>query len=85
MLTTHSHTTHKLQPLDKTVFGPFKEYFDRFLDNWIKCNPVSTFTIYQIAALRKKRTIELSAFKATGVFAMKRYIWRGRVLTIRYF
>ena len=27
MLTLHPHTSHKMQPLDQTVFGPFKSHY----------------------------------------------------------
>jgi hypothetical protein len=27
LLTLPAHTTHRLQPLDVSVFGPFKSYF----------------------------------------------------------
>ena len=40
MLTIHPHTSHKLQPLDKGVFGPFKQYYNKFLDSWMKSNPL---------------------------------------------
>ncbi|GBP23687.1 hypothetical protein EVAR_80304_1 [Eumeta japonica] len=28
LVTFHPHTSHKFQPLDKTVFGPFKKYYN---------------------------------------------------------
>ena len=34
--TIHPHTSHKLQPLDRTVFGPSKQYYSRALDNWMR-------------------------------------------------
>ena len=54
MLTTHPHTTHKLKPLEKTVFDPVKKYFEPFLNNQVKCSPGSTFTLYQIGGIAKE-------------------------------
>jgi len=82
MLTLHPHTSHKLQPLDKAVYGPFKQYYDRFLDNWIKSNPGKTCSIYDVAGIAKeaynlafcKKNIE-SAFQATGIFPLNRDVY----------
>ena len=35
IITLPPHTTHKLQPLDRTYFKPFKSYYNRAADNWI--------------------------------------------------
>ena len=82
MLTIHPHTSHKLQPLDKGVFGPFKQYYNKFLDSWMKSNPGTPCTIYNVAGIAKeayniafsKKNME-SAFKATGVFRLNRDIY----------
>ena len=34
LLTLPSHTSHKLQPLDVSIFAPFKCYFKRYRDAW---------------------------------------------------
>jgi hypothetical protein len=34
LLTLPSHTSHRLQPLDVSVFGPFKRAFKRYRDAW---------------------------------------------------
>lgn len=43
----YTHCSHKLQPLGRTVFGPFKKYLN-FAGNWIINNPGKTMTIYDI-------------------------------------
>ena len=53
LLTLPSHCSHKLQPLDRTVFGPFKKYVNTASDNWIKSNPVKTMCIYPIPGIVK--------------------------------
>ena len=51
LLTLPPHTSHRMQPLDVTVFGPFKTLYSRALDGWMRSNPGKTVSIYQIAGL----------------------------------
>ena len=48
------HCLHKLQPLDRTVFGPFKKYVNTASDDWIKSNPGKAMCIYDIPGIVKK-------------------------------
>ena len=74
MVTTYPYTSHKLQPLDLTVYGSFKRYYNSALDNWMRKNPATRFSIYGIAQLAKQafelaftsRNI-LSGFQKTGI------------------
>ena len=76
-VTIYPHTSHKLQPLDRTVYGPFKRYYNSVLGNWMKENPVTAFFIYGIAQLAKQpfelaftpKNI-LSGFPSTGIFPL---------------
>ena len=54
MVTIHPHIFHKLQPLDRTAFGSFKRYYNLALDNWMKENSGTIFSIYGIAQLVKQ-------------------------------
>ena len=38
LLTFPPHCSHKLQPLDRTVFGPMKTYFNQACGNWMRSN-----------------------------------------------
>lgn len=38
LLTFPPHTSHKLQPLDRGVYGPFKFFFNNECDQWMKMN-----------------------------------------------
>lgn len=49
----HNKVSHKLQPLDRGVFGPFKRYFNSECDRWIKNNPGKRMTIYNIPSLAR--------------------------------
>lgn len=74
MLTIPPHTSHRLQPLDKAVFGPFKSYYSRSMDNWIRNHPGKTISIHKIPGIAKSafllamtpRNI-LSGFHSTGI------------------
>jgi len=74
LLSFPPYTSHHLQPLDKSVFEPFKKYYFAAVDNWMTNNPGKTVTIYDIpgivnAALPSALTPKniLSGFKATGI------------------
>ena len=51
LLTIPPKTSHKLQLLIKTVFGSFKNGYNKAIDNWMRCNPAKTLTINNILAL----------------------------------
>lgn len=51
MFTIPPHTSHKLQPLDRGVFGPFKQYYNKACQHWIISNPGKPITIYDIGKL----------------------------------
>ena len=42
------HCSHKLQPLDRTVYGPFKKFINSFSNLWMTTNPGKTMTIYDL-------------------------------------
>lgn len=54
LLSFPPHTAHKLQPLDRGVFGPFKRYYNDACDQWIKNNPGKRRVIYNIPAIVKE-------------------------------
>ena len=54
LLTLPPHCLHKLQPLDRTVFGPFKKYVNTASDDWIKSNHEKTMCICDIPGIVKK-------------------------------
>ena len=44
-------TSHKLQPLDRSVYGPFKKFVNSACDAWMKNHPAKTMTIYDIPGI----------------------------------
>ena len=53
LVTFHPHTTHKIQPLDRTVFSPFKTNYNNAVTNFMISseNAGKPITIYHIAEL----------------------------------
>lgn len=45
------HTSHQLQPLDRTAFGPMKGSFKKAMKDWLKSNPGQTISIYKLSTL----------------------------------
>ncbi|KAK9977146.1 hypothetical protein ABG768_018967 [Culter alburnus] len=82
LLTLPPHTSHRMQPLDVTVYGPFKTQYSRALDGWMRSNPGQTVSIYQIAGLVNEAFMSAvtqrnitSGFKSTGIFLYNREIF----------
>ena len=83
LLTLPPHTSHKLQPLDRSVYGPFKTYYNRAMDNWMRSNPHLSISIYDVAelstqAFMKSMTPEniLSGFRSTGICPLNSLIFK---------
>ena len=71
-----SNTTHELQPMDKSFFGPFKRYFDEEVSSFIRLNPGKAITkgptfekVFRSAYSRAAKSSTLvNGFRATGMF-----------------
>lgn len=48
MLNIPPHYSHKLQPLDRSVYGPLKKMVNSASYCWIRMNPGKNMTIYDI-------------------------------------
>lgn len=44
------HTSHKLQPLDRTVFGPYKTFYNEASKEWMINNSRKPLSIYDVFA-----------------------------------
>lgn len=82
MLSFPPHCSHKLQPLDRSVYGPFKKYASESQDGWLRNNPGKTMTIYdlpQIAAEALSRAASpvniANGFKVAGIVPFDRNIF----------
>lgn len=82
LLTIPPHTSHKLQPLDRTVFGPFKTHYHKAMADFMIENPGRAVTIYDVGRLAGRayeqaftlRNI-LSGFRSTGILPLNEDIF----------
>jgi hypothetical protein len=51
LLSFPPHTSHKLQPLDRSVYGTFKKFVNNASDVWLRSNPERTMTVYDIPSI----------------------------------
>nr|XP_023028779.1 jerky protein homolog-like [Leptinotarsa decemlineata] len=51
LLSFPPHTSHKLQPLERMVFGPLKRHFNSAADAWLRFNPSKVLNIYDIPTI----------------------------------
>ena len=75
LLSFPPHCSHRLQPLDVGVYGPFKRFVNLTMDSWMKKHPGTRMTIYDIpeivaTALPQAATPKniMSGFSATGIW-----------------
>jgi len=83
MLSFPPHCSHRLQPLDRSVYGPFKKYVSAAQDGWIRSNPGQTMSIYDIpqivtTALPSAANAAniCSGFKVSGIVPFNRHIFQ---------
>ena len=82
MLTFPPHCSHRLQPLDITVFGPFKESLRNSFQDWLNLNPGKRISIHEVAELsRNPYTLSftpsniISGFQKSGISPFNRDIF----------
>jgi len=76
------YTTHRLQPLDVGVFGPFKAKLKVAFNDWHVSNPGKTLNIYNIPKLAKIAYFEsftaknmTSSFEKTGIWPFNKLVF----------
>lgn len=79
MLTLPPHCSHKLQPLDRSIYGPLKIYYNKSMDAYMRSNVGKGVNIYNIPAItepayHKAMTIDniTAGFRSTGIFPYNR-------------
>lgn len=84
LMTFHPHTSHKMQPLDRGVFGPIKSFYRSAANNWMLSpgNAGKPISIYEIAALvgaayPKAFTPNniIKGFKSSGLYPLNKNIF----------
>ncbi|XP_072400901.1 uncharacterized protein [Diabrotica undecimpunctata] len=68
------HTSHRMQPLDVSIYGPLKTAYSRACEDFLISNPGRLITLYDIATLFGKAYLKaatvsnaLSGFRTTGI------------------
>lgn len=82
MLTFPPHCSHKMQPLDVSVYFPLKNFYNTQCASWMVSNPGQTLSIYNIASLAS-RAFELAftpknivaGFSSTGICPLNRDVF----------
>ncbi|CAB4013632.1 tigger transposable element-derived 6-like [Paramuricea clavata] len=81
ILSLPPHTSHKLQPLDRSFFKPLKSAFNAACSTWMRNHPGRRITVDKLgelfnAAYLKAATIEnaVSGFRCTGIVPLNKEI-----------
>jgi len=82
IVTFPPHCSHKLQPLDVTVYGPFKTRYRIAMNEWMLSNPGKTVTIYQVGQFVKDAYLAAfspqnitQGFLKTGIYPLNSHIF----------
>lgn len=82
MLSIPPHTSHKLQPLDRTVMKPFKNAYHEACSCWMRQYPNIKITLKDIAGLVSsafsricRMELAKSGFECTGIYPMNRNLF----------
>lgn len=79
LLTFPPHTTHRMQPLDVGIYGPFKTALATIYDDWLISNPGKTITVRNLGEFTNKafnraftRQNIINSFKKPGIWPVNR-------------
>ncbi|GFO08451.1 hypothetical protein PoB_003495600 [Plakobranchus ocellatus] len=74
LLSLPPYCSHKMQPLDRTIFGPLKMHYNKAIKSWMYNHPGNRQTIHDVAgilgaAYSRAFTLDsaISGFRATGI------------------
>ena len=78
------HCSHKLQPLDRTVYGTLKQLMVPIQVAWMRSNPGKTMTIYDLPGIIRQAcghaTFNItSGFAVTGIYLFDRNIFLMKI------
>ena len=82
VLTIPPHCSHRIQPLDVSVYYPFSKYYDDAINSWMISNPGKLISIYEVASCvnsAHERALTpaniISGFRKTGIYPFDRNIF----------
>ena len=79
LLSFPPHCSHEIQPLDKTVYGPFQKFYDQAVDLWVKApenvgKQMSIHSVPKIISYAFPKAFTMgnitSGFRSTGIYPM---------------
>ena len=83
LLTLPPHTSHRLQPLDIALYGPFKAYFNRAMDDWMRSHPGMMVRITNMSEFVRSAMVNsmtpkniLSGFEKAGIYPVNSEIFQ---------
>lgn len=84
------HSSHRMQPLDVSFMSPFKTYYAKEIDTWLKNHPGRVVTAFQVAELVGKAymraaTLEvaINGFRKSGIFPFDRNHFRDHDFAVQ--
>ncbi|CAF4822893.1 unnamed protein product [Pieris macdunnoughi] len=84
LLSFPPHCSHKLQPLDRSVFGPLKKAINTACDGWMRSHPGKTMSIYHIPGIIKTAMPQAftqaniqAGFSKTGIYPFNRNLFQN--------
>lgn len=82
VLTLLPHTSHRMQPLGRGVFGSLKTYFDHSCKAWMLNSPGVPITINLVAELVVEPLLEgassmniVAGFRSSGIWPFNREVF----------
>lgn len=82
ILTFPPHCSHRLQPVDICVYGPFKTRYRTAMNAWMMSNPGKTVTIYEVASFASEAFIHgfsmeniIKGFSTPGIHSFNRNVF----------
>ncbi len=76
------HTTHRLQPLDVSVFKPMESYYESAIQKWMRSHPGLKVSQFEVAELLNEAYSSAACiknaqkgFKATGIWEVDRTVF----------
>ena len=82
LLSFPAHCSHRLQPLDRSAYGPLKKAVNSTCDAWMRNHPGKTMSIYDIPGIvASAMPLALTSsniqagFRKTGIFPFNRHLF----------
>ncbi|XP_070188805.1 uncharacterized protein [Littorina saxatilis] len=82
LLSLPPHTTHKMQPMDRSLFKPLQTYYDQAIESWLRNHPGRRVTPFQVCTLfneaylkAAKMSTAINGFRSCGIWPCSREVF----------